>query len=174
MIYFFIIAILITLYQKRNPFTFIRNISFEWPLLILASFGTQIVLTIITIQTKEKFEWVFVLTFVAIIIGLLKNRRIAGIKWIIIGAMLNLLALLIHGGTMPVSEKALKITGQESFGFDTDARHHLVSESTIMILGDWIPLFRYVLSPGDLLAGIGIVLLIVNHSEYQKRQGAVQ
>jgi hypothetical protein len=174
MFYFIIVAFFITVYQKRNPFSFIRNISFEWPLVILVSFGTQIILTVLTIQTKEKFEWVFILTFVGVIIGLLKNRKISGVNWIVTGAILNLLALLLHGGTMPVSKRALQLTGQESILFDTDARHHLMNESMLWILGDWIPLIRYVLSPGDFFAGIGIILLIVTHSEYRKGQGVVQ
>jgi len=174
MFYFIIVAFCITVYQKRNPFSFIRNISFEWPLVILVSFGTQIFLTVFTIQTKEKFEWVFILTFVGVIIGLLKNRKITGVNCIVTGATLNLLALLLHGGTMPVSKRALQLTGQESILFDTDARHHLMNESMFWILGDWIPLIRYVLSPGDLFAGIGIILLIVTHSEYRKGQGVVQ
>jgi hypothetical protein len=174
MFYFIIVAFFITVYQKRNPFSFIRNISFEWPLVILVSFGTQILLTVLTIQTKEKFEWVFILTFVGVVIGLLKNRKIRGVNWIVTGAILNLLALLLHGGTMPVSKKALQLTGQESILFDTDARHHLMNESFFWILGDWIPLIRYVLSPGDFFAGIGIILLIVTHSEYRKGQGVVQ
>jgi hypothetical protein len=174
MFYFIIIAFIITLYQKRNPFSFIRNISFEWPLVILLSFGTQIVLSIITMQTAEKLEWIFVLTFVGVIIGLLKNRKIKGIKWIVSGATLNLLALLLHGGTMPVSERALQLTGQENVLLDTDARHHFMNESVFWILGDWIPVIRYVLSPGDFLAGIGIILLIVLHSERRKISGTVQ
>jgi len=174
MFYFIIVAFIITLYQKRNPFSFIRNISFEWPLVILLSFGTQIVLSIITMRTAEKFEWVFVLTFVGVIVGLLKNRKIPGVKWIAAGATLNLLALLLHGGTMPVWEKALQLTGQENVLLDTDARHHLMNESNFWILGDWIPVIRYVLSPGDFLAGLGIILLIVLHSERRKISGTVQ
>lgn len=116
-------------------------------------------------------EWIFVLTFIGIIIGLFINRAIAGIKWILTGAFLNLLAMLLHGGTMPVSEKALKLTGQANNDFEADARHHLLNESTFWILTDWIPLLRYVLSPGDILAGIGIIILIVKHSEYRKKHG---
>jgi len=74
---------------------------------------------------------------------------------------------------MPVSEKALQMTGQESFMLETDARHHLLNESVFWVLGDWIPLIRYVLSPGDLLAGLGIILLIIKHSELRRRQGEV-
>jgi len=171
MIYFIIIAIVITLLKKRNPFNFIRNISFEWPIVILLSFGTQIILSFITFQTKEKIEWVFILTFIGVIIGLFKNRKIAGVKWIIIGAVLNLLALLLNGGTMPVSEKALQLTGQGIGSFDTDARHHLMNETLYWALGDWIPLIRYVLSPGDIFAGIGVLLLIVRNSDHRIKLG---
>ncbi len=171
MLYFIILAILINLFQKRHPFTFIRTISFEWPLIILLSFGAQIVLSIVTVQTKEKIEWVFILTFVGIVIGLLKNRKIAGVKWIATGAIVNALGLLLNGGTMPVSDRALLLTGQESVLMEADARHKLMNETSFWFLGDWIPLIQYVLSPGDLFVGIGVILLIVKHSRCRKKLG---
>ncbi|MBB6446139.1 DUF5317 family protein [Bacillus benzoevorans] len=163
--YSLLIALILTLIQKKNPLTFIKNIEFQWPLVILISFGVQIALAFATIQSKEKFELILILTFVGITIGLWKNRHIAGVKWILAGALLNFAALLLHGGLMPVSESALLQTGQEVDSFDTDSRHQLMdSSSPYWILGDWIPVIRYVLSPGDLLVGIGIILLIMNNS----------
>ena len=171
MLYFIILAIFIALFQKRDPFAFIRTISFEWPLIILLSFGVQIVLSIVTYHTKEKLEWIFVLTFLGIIAGLLKNRKIAGVKWIVTGAIINCFALFLYGGIMPVSNKALRLTGQESVLFETDARHQLMNETWFWFLSDWIPLVQYVLSPGDFFVGIGIILLIVKHSGYRNKQG---
>lgn len=171
MFYFIILAFMITLLQKRNPLSFIRNIKFKWPIIILLSFGFQIILSFFTFQTREKIVWVFVLTFVGVIIGLFINKKIAGVKWIITGAVLNLIALLLNGGTMPVSEKALQLTGQMDSSFDTDARHHLMNETLFWILGDWIPVIRFVLSPGDFFAGIGILLLIVKNSDQRKKSG---
>lgn len=163
--YFLLFAIMLTLLQKRNPLTFINNIKFQWPLVIIVSFGIQIGLAIITIETKEKLELILILTFLGMIIGLWKNRQIAGVKWIVVGALLNLMALLLHGGLMPVSESALVQTGQEVDSFETDSRHQLMKNSMpFWLFGDWIPVVRYVLSPGDLLVGMGIILLITKNS----------
>jgi hypothetical protein len=168
--YFVLIALIFTFVRKGNPFSFIKNIEFQWPLIILLSFGTQIALAFITIETKEKFELVFVLTFVGVIIGLWKNKHINGVKWILAGAMMNLLALLLHGGLMPVSEKALKMTGQDT-SFETDSRHQLMDDTSFSwIVADWIPFGRYVLSPGDFLVGIGLMVLIYMNSTARKRK----
>jgi hypothetical protein len=173
--YFLLLAILFTLVKKRNPLTFIHNIEFQWPLLIIISFGVQIALAFITIETNNKLEWILVLTFLGIIIGLWKNKHLAGIKWMVAGALLNLSALLLHGGLMPVSEEALILTGQTDPSFESDSRHQLMEDSMpYWILGDWIPVFRFVLSPGDFLVGIGMILLIYFHSSKIKRKGERQ
>lgn len=167
--YFIIFAIIITLFQKRNPLTFIKNIKFQWPLVILISFGTQIALAFITFETQGKFELILILTFVGVIIGLWKNRFIAGVKWIIVGAILNLAALLLHGGLMPVSKDALTVTGQEIGTFENDSRHQLMKDSNLFwLLGDWIPVVKYVLSPGDFFVGVGIIFLIYKNSSKRK------
>jgi hypothetical protein len=165
MIYSLLLALILTILLKRNPLTFIINIEFQWPLVILISFGTQIVLAFITLESQDKFGFVLILTFFGMLIGLWKNRNIAGVKWIVVGALLNLVALVVHGGLMPVSESALIQTGQEINSFGKDSRHELMSSSSAFwILGDWIPVIRYVLSPGDLLVGIGIILMIIKNS----------
>jgi hypothetical protein len=168
--YFLLLACLITLISKKNPLTFFKNIEFQWPLLIVLSFGAQIALAFITIKTAEKLEMVLVLTFIGILIWLWMNRTIPGIKWIFLGAFLNLIALLLNSGQMPVSEKALKQTGQEISSFSTDSRHEGMTETSITwILGDWIPVVKYVLSPGDFLVGTGIILLVwLNSTKWVK------
>lgn len=165
MIYFILAAIIVTILLKRNPVQLI-NLSFRWPFLIIGSFGTQIALAFITIQTKDKYEIILIATFVCMVLGLWLNRRMAGMKWILIGAILNLLALILHGGLMPVSETAIRLTGQD-MGFDTDSRHQLMdSSSPFWFLGDWIPLVQYILSPGDLLVGIGLFRFFVVNSKH--------
>jgi uncharacterized membrane protein len=168
--YFVLIALIFTFVRKGNPFSFIKNIEFQWPLIILISFGTQIALAFITFETKEKFELILILTFVGVIIGLWKNKHIDGVKWMVTGAILNLAALALHGGLMPVSETALKMTGQDT-SFVTDSRHQLMDDSSLSwIVADWIPVGKYVMSPGDLLVGIGLMVLIYKNSTARKRK----
>jgi hypothetical protein len=169
--YFVLFAFIFTFLKNRNPLSFIKNIEFQWPLIILISFGTQIVLSFITIETEEKFELILVLTFIGVLIGLFKNKHIAGIKWMISGAILNLAALALHGGLMPVSETALKMTGQDT-SFVTDSRHQLMDDSSLSwVVADWIPFGKYVMSPGDFLVGLGLIILIYRNASVRKRKG---
>lgn len=162
---FLIIGILLAVIKGRNPVTIIKNVEFQWPLLIIGSFGIQIALAGFTLYTTIKLELVLVLTFTGVIIGLVKNKGISGMKWIIIGCMLNLCALLLHNGLMPVSTTAMKLTGQDLGGLEADSRHQLMESGTLTwIVGDWIPFFHYVLSPGDLFVGIGLILFIYRNS----------
>lgn len=167
--YILILAIILTLLKGRNPLTFIHNVKFQWPLVILISFGVQIALAFITLESKEKFDSILVYTFIGMILGLIINYKIPGVVWIVAGATFNLLALLFNEGFMPVDENALSRTGQEVSSFETDSRHQLMSDKTrFWMLGDWIPVVKYVLSPGDLLVAIGIILLIYMNSTKMK------
>lgn len=167
--YIFIFAILLTLLKGRNPLTFIHNVQFQWPLVILMSFGVQVVLAFITLETQEKFGSILIYTFIGMIIGLIINYRIPGVVWIVAGAILNLLALILNEGFMPVDPNALNKTGQEMSSFEGDSRHQLMTPMTkFWMLGDWIPIVKYVLSPGDILVAIGITLLIYMNSSKMK------
>nr|WP_251041198.1 DUF5317 family protein [Bacillus sp. ISL-45] len=160
---------MLTLLKGRNALSFINNVKFKWSLVILISFSVQIALVFITIESKEKFGLILIVTFVGIIAGLSRNNKIPGVNWIIIGAVLNLLALLLNDGLMPVSEEALNTTGQHLESFETDSRHQVMSHSTdFWFLGDWIPVVKYVISPGDIFVAIGIVLLIYMNSSSMK------
>jgi uncharacterized membrane protein len=173
--YFLLVAIIFTLLRKRNPLTFINNVEFQWPLIIVICFGVQIALAFITIETNEKLELILIFTFVGITIGLWKNRKFSGVKWILTGSILNLTALLVHGGLMPVSEDALTMTGQEVSSLGHDSRHQLMENSMrFWILGDWIPVVRYVLSPGDFFVGLGIILFVYHNSSKIKPKGERQ
>lgn len=142
---------------------------FQWPLVILISFGVQIGLAFIALESREKFHFILIYTFIGIIVGLIKNYKIPGVMWIVMGAVFNLVALLLNGGLMPVDEHALKQTGQEVTSFETDSRHQLMTQSTTFwFIGDWIPVIKYVLSPGDFLVAIGITLLIYKNSSIMK------
>jgi hypothetical protein len=163
--YILLFAIILTLLKGRNPLTFIHNVKFQWHLVILMSFGVQIALAFITLESKEKFDSILLYTFIGMIVGLIINYKIPGVAWIVAGATLNLLALVLNEGFMPVDQNALNKTGQEVSSFETDSRHQLMTNTTTFwMLGDWIPVIKYVLSPGDLLVAIGIILLIYRNS----------
>lgn len=169
MIYFIIIGIVIALLLKRNPISILLHIKLRVPYLIIGSFLIQIILAVVAAKTHEQYPMILILTFAGIIASLFLNRHLTGVKWILAGTVLNMLALLLHGGMMPVSENAMRIAGLEDLGFDSDSRHRLMETSLFWWLGDWIPLItpigtNYVISLGDLVVGIGFIVLIVRTS----------
>ncbi|MGO4274788.1 DUF5317 family protein, partial [Paenibacillus sp. TAF58] len=90
------------------------------------------------------------------------NRHVPGVIFICVGAALNLLAISIHGGLMPISEKAIIMSGFDGSPFDANnPRHQLMNTSHFWWLGDWIPFFKHVISIGDVFVGIGFIRFLL-------------
>jgi hypothetical protein len=131
----------------------------------------QIVLELIAINFPDKqVPIILFLTFLGMLLGLWYNRELGGIKWVITGLSINIIALITHGGLMPVSEKAMKVAGlQYLLDYTHDSRHQDMGESFFWWLGDWIPVIvpigeNFVLSPGDVMVGLGLILFCIYHS----------
>lgn len=142
---------------------------YKAPFLLIGCLLVQIALQLISIKTGKTYLYILEATFLGVAVAIYMNRQIKGTKWILLGSLLNFLAISIHGGLMPVSEKALRIAGLTSLIDVTDSRHQTMQSSLFGWLGDWIPFItpvghNYVLSPGDVFVGIGIIILIVGNS----------
>jgi hypothetical protein len=170
MIYFVVSGFILTILRKKNPLSLPLNLTFRVPYLMIGCLAVQVAIEFVAIQSKTKLEAILVSTFIVLFAGLLLNRRITGMKWIAAGLFLNMMALILNGGLMPVSKEAMEIAGlQHLMDFSGDSRHQLMEDSHIGWLGDWIPFFtpigtNYVLSPGDLLVGFGLMILMVRNS----------
>lgn len=165
MIYFVLFGVLLTAISRRNPLLLIKHLSFRAPALLLISFFLQILLSVYVNLGHPPIPLLLEGTFIAMIVGLLLNRSISGVKLIAIGSLLNVIALIAHGGLMPVSSEAMHAIGRDSYTlFGADARHQAMGESKLWWLGDWIPFLHHVFSPGDLLVGFGLIQLIISHS----------
>lgn len=156
--YIVLFGIVLTLLAKRDVRA-IASIVFRRPILLLGGFALQLLLA-----SGAAFGWrqnpvLLELSFISILLGLWANRRLAGVSLIFAGALVNLLALLVHGGLMPVSPAAMRMAGLpvKAGEFIASSRHQFMHSSGLWWLGDWIPLFHFVLSPGDLLVGSGLV-----------------
>jgi hypothetical protein len=163
MVYFIVLGLFVAMIQKRQLLS-LFHIQFRLPWLINVCFLAQIVVSLL------EFRSVFVLpiTFAGLAVGFYANRHLAGMRLLLCGLLLNTLAVGLHGGIMPVSEQALLKAGLDS-DLAADPRHMMMTESSLRWLGDWIALIppfgpRYVLSPGDVLVGLGLVFFIVNNS----------
>ncbi len=95
------------------------------------------------------------------------NRRFPWMKVILLGTLLNATVVMMNGGRMPVSEQTLVEVGKvqtiDRLRGGEDVMHSLGDDSTFApFLGDWItiPPSTSVLSIGDVIVMIGVILLI--------------
>jgi len=107
----------------------------------------------------------FVLSYLMLAVALYANRRLPGAMWMVAGATLNFLVIVVNGGRMPVHPWALKLTGQEDFmlylGGDTCATHFLSGPGThLWFLGDVMGIpyihLKSAFSIGDVLLMVGL------------------
>ena len=99
--YFVLFGIALALFSKRDLRT-IASVVFRRPGFLLAGFAVQLLLAF-----GADFGWrqdpvLLELSFIFILYGLWANRRLPGVPLIFWGALANFLALLVHGGLMPV------------------------------------------------------------------------
>lgn len=170
MIYFIFIGVVVAYLIGKSPLRCFDQIHFRYPLLIIGALFLQIVLFVIFRLNPVHNAYLLELTMLLLLLGLWMNRSLSGLKWITLGSMLNLVSLLVHKGRMPVMDKALEIAG---IVYSTnDARHQAMTGYSIWWLGDWIPLYKVVISIGDLLVGIGVVLFFIMNSPSRRNHEA--
>ncbi|MDY7040451.1 MAG: DUF5317 domain-containing protein [Chloroflexota bacterium] len=100
------------------------------------------------------------------------NLSIPGIKTLSLGILLNLIVMVANGGYMPVSPddlveighpreaEILRAGGTDLYGIALTEQTRLPFLADIFVLPRFLPI-RYVFSPGDVLIGIGLVIIIV-------------
>ena len=95
----------------------------------------------------------------------MRNLPLAGMPIVGLGALCNLVAIAANGGAMPADAWALATAGLDGPGAHTNSVV-LASPPSLRPLTDifavpaWVPLAN-VFSVGDVLIGVGIVLVIV-------------
>lgn len=174
MIYFILAGLLLCIILKRNLLTIVDSFAiFRMPYLLIGTFAFQIFIYWLSNRTGRDYPILLELSFAIMILGLWMNRHLPGIIFICFGALFNLFAISIHGGLMPVSEKALMMSGYNGSAFVTDdPRHQLMNTSSYWWLGDWIPFFKHVISIGDISVGFGFIrFLLGTTSKREQHEG---
>lgn len=105
------------------------------------------------------------------------NRRMRGIPLVLVGLLLNAAVILPNGG-MPVSEAAIRASGQQdklqAFIRQGATKHHLMTQDDVLRpLGDVIGVpspIRQVVSVGDIAIYAGIVWFVVAAMRGRARQ----
>jgi hypothetical protein len=163
MIYFIITGIILCFILKRNLLTIVNSFTaFRMPFLLIGTFAFEFFIYWLSNRTQRDYPILLELSFAVMIVGLWMNRHLPGIIFMCFGAVLNLLAIIIHGGLMPVSEKAMIMSGFNGSPLDADnPRHQLMNTSKFWWLGDWIPFFKHVISIGDVSVGLGFIRFLL-------------
>jgi hypothetical protein len=106
---------------------------------------------------------IYVASTAAVFVAVVRNLRTAGMPIVALGAAANLLAITVNGGAMPTTTNALAAAGLDGPGAYTNsvvvANPLLQPLTDIFAIPAGVPLAN-VFSVGDVLIGVGIVLVI--------------
>ena len=105
---------------------------------------------------------IYLASTAAVLIAVLRNLGIPEIPIVALGAASNLLAILVNGGVMPASPEAVAALEPEAAGLPTARScptRWLRPLTDIFTLPPWVP-FANVFSIGDVLIGLGVVVVI--------------
>jgi hypothetical protein len=140
------------------------RIRFAW--LCVAGLAVQLVLfsDAVTERIGDLGVPIYVASTFAVAAAVAANYRIPGMAVVALGAFSNLAAIVANGGYMPTTTEALAAAGfSEKTVYSNSA---LLADPRLPWLTDifamppWIPAHN-VFSVGDLLIGLGVVLVIV-------------
>jgi Family of unknown function (DUF5317) len=134
---------------------------------VLVAFGAQVGAVLLLPASSNLQVPVLATSLAAVCAVLLVNRRVPGLLVVAGGCLLNL-AVIAANGAMPVSLAAARRAHAaiDLAALTRDPRHVLLTGDTrLPFLGDVIgvplPGRPEVVSPGDLLCGVGVAVLVV-------------
>lgn len=142
------------------------RIQFHWAPLVLIGFLTQVVLfsDAVAARVGDAGPPLYVASTVLVGVAVLRNLRLPGIALIATGALSNMAAILANGGFMPAAPGALASLGKGAPTVYSNSS--VVAQPALELLTDRFALpaglpFANVFSVGDVLLGVGVVILIV-------------
>ena len=105
----------------------------------------------------------WLVSYALLIVMLLRNTRLLGVRVLVLGLLSNLAAIVANGGLMPVRPAALA-AAHHAYSVHNNsikiARPHLAALVDRWAVPHWLPLGN-VYSVGDILIAIGVFLAIV-------------
>ena len=150
----------------------------RWSWIIVAGLLTQVVLFSEPVSARigGLGPPIYVASTAAVIAAVLANRAITGMWIVALGAISNLTAIVANGGYMPADPAALTALGAAhptAYSNSTIVADPVLAPLTdIFALPTWVP-FSNVFSIGDVLIGIGVVVVIVTAMRAWDRPPAV-
>jgi hypothetical protein len=142
------------------------TLTFRWPWVFLAGLVVQLVLfsDAVTERVGDLGPPIYVGSTAIVFVAVLANRAIPGMTIVALGSLSNLLAILANGGYMPASAEGLRSLGwlPETVYSNSAVLPNPALEplTDIFALPSWLP-GANVFSIGDVLIGLGVVVIIV-------------
>lgn len=144
----------------------LADLHFRWAWLAVAGLFVQVLLfseAAADIVGGGVGETLYVGSTAAVLVAVVRNLRLPGLALVALGAVSNLAAVVANDGVMPTTASALAAAGLDpGAGFSNSA---ILADPTLAPLTDvfalppWLP-FANVFSVGDVLIGLGMVLVI--------------
>jgi hypothetical protein len=144
----------------------LTDLTFRWRWAVLAGIVTQVLLfsTPLNKVVGPLGPPIYVGSTALVLAAILVNWRVTGMPLIALGAVSNLTAIVANRGFMPADPGAMASLGQtisDAYSNSVIVRDPALRPLTdIFALPGWLP-FANVYSIGDVLIGIGVVIVIV-------------
>ena len=156
------IACLLTVPLARGRLTALADLRLRRGWLALAGIGVQILVISVWPGAPEWLsEAVHMFSYVLLGAFAWSNRAIPGVPLVMLGGLLNFIAIAANGGVMPADpEIAVKMAGEG--GFQNSGG---MDDPRLLFLGDifatpsWFPLYN-VYSVGDAVIVLGVLILL--------------
>jgi hypothetical protein len=158
------LACLLTVPLARGRLTALADLQLRRPWLAIAGIGVQIVIiSVLPSGTAGVHEAVHMASYVLLGAFAWSNRRVPGVALIMLGGLLNFIAIAANGGVMPADpELALHVAREAGEGFVNSGA---IEHPHLLFLGDvfatpesW-PLYN-VYSVGDITIVLGVLVLL--------------
>ena len=156
------IACVLSVPLARGRLSALGDLNLRCGWLALAGIGVQILIISVLPNVSEPVsEGVHMLSYLLLGAFAWSNRGIPGVPVILLGGMLNFIAIAANGGVMPADpEIAIKMAGEGGFqnsGGMEDPR--LLFLGDIFATPEWFPLYN-VYSVGDAVIVLGVLVLL--------------
>ncbi len=144
----------------------LAELRFRWLPLFLIGLGIQLILFSppVTARIGDLGPPIYVASTALVLAAVARNWRITGVPVVFVGAACNLAAIVANGGYMPAGGAALDALNRhvtDEYSNSAVLEHpNLELLTDIFALPSWVP-FANVFSLGDVILGVGVVLVIV-------------
>jgi hypothetical protein len=156
----------------------LSGLRFRWAALAVAGLIVQVVLFT---PAGDRLAGslapaIYVASTLAVFAAVLRNIRLPGMAIVALGSLSNLAAIAANGGAMPADPAALAAAGLDGAGSHTNSV--VVPDPALRLLTDIFAIpagvpFANVFSVGDVLIGLGIVVVIAAATRHVPGSSAV-